>query len=193
VIKTLDRLQLTENTLVVVTSDNGGVLDANGPDEAHGGTVQTNNGHAFNGPLQGGKGSIYEGGTRVPFIVSWPGRIKPATSDALICHIDMMATFAALTGQSLPDTAGPDSFNILPALLDGKAGRDHLVEHAGGMNVALRQGPWKYIPGEAGKEQLYDLSSDIGEAKNVAAQHSERAEKMARLLKRVCTETRSRP
>ena len=87
------------------------------PDIEHGGTLETNNGHPHNGPLRGGKGSAYEGGTRVPFIARWPGRIKPGVSDELICHVDMLATFAALTGQTLPADAGPDSFNVLPALL----------------------------------------------------------------------------
>ncbi len=76
VLAALDRLKLADNTLVIVTSDNGGVLDSNGPDIEHGGTVETNNGHPHNGPLRGGKGSPYEGGTRVPFIARWPGHIQ---------------------------------------------------------------------------------------------------------------------
>ena len=147
VMAALDRLKLADNTLVIVTSDNGGVLDANGPDSVNSGTVETNNGHPHNGPLRGGKGSPYEGGTRVPFIARWPGHVKPGTSDELICHVDMLATFAALTGQKLAADAGPDSFNVLPALLGEKLDkpcREHLVEH--GNVLALRKGPWKLIP-----------------------------------------------
>jgi arylsulfatase A-like enzyme len=207
VLATLDRLNLAGNTLVIVTSDNGGVLDANGPDTEHGGTRETNNGHLHNGPLRAGKGSAYEGGTRVPFIVRWPGRIKPGVSDALICHMDMLATMAALTGQKLADAAGPDSFNVLPALLGArldKPCRDHLVEH--GNVLAIRKGPWKLIPANppvaAGKknkkrdgpgDQLYNLDEDIGETNNVAAAHPDLVKEMTELLQRIRENGRSRP
>lgn len=205
VMEALDRLHLAEKTLLIVTSDNGGVLDANGPDLVHGGTVETNNGHAFNGPLRAGKGSPYEGGTRVPFVARWPGRIKPGASDELICHVDMLATVAALTGQKLADGAGPDSFNILPALLGqqgAKPCRDHLVEH--GNVLAIRKGPWKLIPagGPRGKQgkgrgpktaELYNLAEDIGETKNVADQHPKIVKDMAALLQRIRQDGRSRP
>ncbi len=197
----LDRLNLVEKTLLIVTSDNGGVLDPNGPDKEHGGTVETNNGHAFNGPLRGTKGSLHEGGTRVPFLVRWPGHVASgATSDTLICHVDMLASLAALTGQTLPETAGPDSFNILPALLGGKTGRDHLVEHGGGQAIALRQGPWKFIPGgakaknpKAGGAQLYHLGDDLGETKNLAAEQPERVKAMTELLDNLRSRPKSRP
>jgi len=206
VLATLERLKLADNTLVIVTSDNGGTLDANGPDTEHGGTPETNNGHPHNGPLRAGKGSAYEGGTRVPFIVCWPGRIKPGVSDALICHVDMLAAMAALTGQKLVDAAGPDSFNVLPALLGEKLGkpcRDHLVEH--GNVLAIRKGPWKLIPANApvaaGKKskqrdsgvQLYNLAEDIGETNNVAAAHPDVVKEMTELLQRVRENGRSRP
>ena len=129
VLEALDRLKLGENTLVIVTSDNGGVLDPNGPDTVNAGTKETNNGHLQNGALRGNKGNLFEGGHRVPFIARWPGRIKAGTlSDQLICHVDMMATFAAAADRSLADDAGPDSFNVLPALLGTaeKPVRDHL-------------------------------------------------------------------
>src|SRR6185369_17295821 len=91
VLDTLDRLKLADNTLVIVTSDNGGVLDPNGPDTANAGTVETNNGHLPNGALRGNKGNLAEGGHRVPFIARWPVRIKVgATSEQLICHVDML-------------------------------------------------------------------------------------------------------
>ncbi len=206
VLASLDRLKLADNTLVIVTSDNGGVLDANGPDIEHGGNVQTNNGHLHNGPLRAGKGSPYEGGTRVPFIVRWPGHIKPGVSDALICHADMLTSMAALTGQRLVEAAGPDSFNVLPALLGetlDKPCRDHLVEH--GNMLALRQGPWKLIPGnpagnvnkkgkkrDAGGDQLYNVAEDIGETNNVAAAHPDLVKEMTALLQRIRDNGRSR-
>ncbi|HOD80687.1 MAG: Arylsulfatase [Planctomycetes bacterium ADurb.Bin126] len=201
VVDALDRLKLTERTLLIVTSDNGGVLDTNGPDSKNSGTVETNNGHAHNGPLRGNKGSAYEGGTRVPFIVSWPGRVKPGACDALICHVDMLASLAALTGQTLDADAGPDSFDVLPALLEGKAGRDHLVEQ--GNVLALRQGPWKLIPAPpAGKKrparsgsgtQLYNLGDDIGETRNLADQNEQRVKEMTALLQRIQQQGKSRP
>ncbi len=202
VLAALDRLQLAERTLIIVTSDNGGVLDANGPDKVHGGTPETNNGHAFNGPLRGTKGAAFEGGTRVPFIVRWPGHVTAGTSDALVCHVDLLASFAALTGQTLVEAAGPDSFNVLPAWLGAKTGRAHLVEH--GNVLALRQGPWKYIDapagGKAGKAkksgegaQLYNLADDIGETQNVAAQHPDKVQELSALLDKIQSQGRSRP
>ena len=206
VIGTLERLKLADNTLVIVTSDNGGTLDANGPDTEHGGTPETNNGHPHNGPLRAGKGSAYEGGTRVPFIVRWPGRIKPGVSDALISHVDMLATMAALTSHGLVDAAGPDSFNVLPALLGEKPDkpcRDHLVEH--GNVLAIRKGPWKLIPANpsvaAGKrnkkrgggDELYNLAEDIGETNNLAAAHPDLVKEMTEMLQRIRENGRSRP
>ena len=129
---TLDRLKLTDNTLVIFTSDNGPVVDDGYKDEA----VEKLGGHKPAGPLRGGKYSTFEGGTRVPFIVRWPGRVKPGVSDALVCQVDFLASFAALTGQSPAADDAPDSFNVLPALLGRpKTGRDHLVEHAGALSL----------------------------------------------------------
>ena len=153
VLDTLDRLRLADNTLVIVTSDNGGVLDSNGPDIEHGGTVESNNGHLFNGILRGTKGTIWEGGTRVPFLVRWPARVRTGVSDELICQVDMLASFAAMTGQKLAATDGPDSFNVLPALLGEKPARpcrEYLVEQDNqGNAMALRKGTWKFVPGHA--------------------------------------------
>ncbi len=207
VMAAIDRLKLTDNTLIIVTSDNGGVLDTNGPDSVNSGTVETNNGHAYNGPLRAGKGSAYEGGTRVPLVARWPGRIAAGVSHELICHADMLATFAAITGQALPAAAGPDSFNVLPALLGErreKPCRDHLVEH--GNRLALRKGPWKLIPAvsapgakaKPGKRgpavaELYNLANDLGETTNLAAQHPEMVKEMTELLQKIRAGGRSRP
>ncbi|MFO0808560.1 MAG: arylsulfatase [Gemmataceae bacterium] len=208
VLDALDRLKLTDNTLVIVTSDNGGVADANGPDVVNGGDATTNNGHLFNGPLRGVKGAPYEGGHRVPFIARWPGHVPAgATSRELICHVDMMATFAALLGKPLAADAGPDTFDVLPALLavkPAKPCRDHLVNQ--GNTLALREGQWKLIPeraAPAGKAkakakasagpELYDLDADIGETTNLADKHPDRTRAMTERLKQLQADGRSRP
>jgi arylsulfatase A-like enzyme len=223
VLDTLDRLKLADNTLVIFTSDNGGVLDDNGPDKEHGmGAPGANNGHAFNGVLRGTKGTLWEGGTRLPFITRWPGQIKPGVSDALLCQVDMLASFAALTGQKLADADAPDSFNVLPALLGEKTAtpcREFLVEQNNGTApLALRMNNWKYLPGQAGgkamrrkqaepehpseavadrnlppvRGELYNLGTDLSETQNVAAAHSEIVRKMAAKLEEIKTKGRSR-
>ena len=139
---TLDRLELAANTLVILTSDNGPVLDDGYKDDA----VRKLGGHRPAGPLRGGKSSIWEGGTRVPFVVRWPARVKPGVSDAIVSQVDLCSTLAALCGQTLAPDDAPDSINVLPALLgDSPEGREHVLEHAG--KVAIRKGPWKFIPG----------------------------------------------
>ena len=192
VMETLDRLKLTNDTLLIVTSDNGPVVDDGYAD----GSVEKLNGHTPAGPLKGGKYSLYEGGTRMPFIARWPGRIKPGVSDVLVCQVDFLASFAALAGQKIDASAGPDSLNVLPALLgESKKGREYLVEHAGGL--ALRKGEWKLIPKrtQAKKEiptELYNLKSDIGETKNVAAENPKMVEEMTAELEKVKSAGRSR-
>ena len=204
VLKTLDKLKLADNTLVFVTSDNGGILDY-GDSPQRDGNVKSNNGHAFNGPLRGTKGTPYEGGTRVPLIACWPGRIKPGTSDELVGLVDILATCAALIGRPLPAEAGPDSFNLLPILLGEKRDkpvRDHLIEHSGRMGV--RQGPWKLVTPPSARNvakggrtnaapELYNLADDIGETNNLAQQNPEKAKELMALLERLRSEGRSRP
>jgi len=198
VMSALDRRKLTDNTLLIFTSDNGPVIDDGYAD----GAVEQLGDHTPAGPLRGGKYSIYEGGTRMPFLVSWPARIKPGVSSALISQVDLVASFAALAGQRLAESAGPDSLNVLPALIgDSKQGRDHLVEHAQGL--ALRKGPWKLIParpqaaGKKGKDgaplELYDLTQDLGETRNIAAGNPRIVEEMATMLERLRADGRSRP
>jgi arylsulfatase A-like enzyme len=190
---TLDQHGLAENTLVILSSDNGPVVDDGYQDEA----VEKLGNHSPAGALRGGKYSAFEGGTRVPFIVRWPARVKAGVSDALVCQVDFPATFAALTGQDFKEPTAPDSVNVLPALLgESKTGRDHLVVQAG--PLALREGTWKYIePAQGPKKnkntnsetgsdpagQLYDLATDLGEKKNLSSEQAERAAKMAAKLK----------
>jgi arylsulfatase A-like enzyme len=184
ILDTLDRLKLTDNTLVIFTSDNGPVVDDGYKDDA----VAKLGSHAPSGPFRGGKYSHFEGGTRVPFLVRWPGRVTPGTSDALISQVDFLASFAALVKKPLAAGDGPDSLDTLAALLGtAKAGRAELIEQAGGQ--ALRVGQWKYIEpskrpkvnvetntelGNDAVPQLYDLSKDPGERQNVAEKHPEK-------------------
>jgi arylsulfatase A-like enzyme len=183
VIATLDRLKLTDNTLAIFSSDNGPVVDDGYAD----GSVIHLNGHKPAGPFKGGKYTIWEGGTRMPFIVSQPGRVKAGVSDAMISQIDLPASFAALTGQTVPAGAAPDSMNVLGALLgDAKTARTTLVEQSG--ILALRKGNWKLIQrrgggaGKPGKVELYDLAADVGETKNVSAEHADVVKEMTGLL-----------
>ena len=179
---TLDRLKLTDNTLVILTGDNGPVLNDGYKDHA----VERLGDHKPAGPLRGGKSSLWEGGTRVPFLVRWPARIKPGVSDALMSQVDFCATFAALTGQPLAQNDAPDSFNVGPALL------------------AIRKGQWKLSPGTTeGGEQgatkrpakphaLYDLAKNLAETTNVAGDHPDIVEQLAKELEAVRARGRSR-
>ena len=192
---TLEQRGLLANTLIVFSSDNGGVVDDGYQDEA----VAKLGSHRPNGPLRGGKYSNFEGGTRVPLIVHWPARVKPGVSDALVSQVDLLRSLAQLTGADLERGAGPDSENVLGALLgESRKGRQLLVEQAG--DLALRDGTWKYIsPGKGPKiekntntemgtdpePQLYDLSADIGETKNLRAQHPAKVKEMAEKLRKI--------
>jgi len=203
VLDTLDRLKLTDNTIVMFASDNGPVLDDGYRDQA----AEKAGTHKPAGIYRGGKYSNYDGGTRVPFLIRWPKHVKPdSTSDALMCHVDLLHSLASLTGQKLPPSAAPDSFDLLPAFLgEAKAGRPYLVEHAS--SLALVEGDWKLIlhhPGpktnltgnELGndpKDQLFNISRDPGERENLAEQEPERVKRMTATLDGVQKKGRSRP
>jgi arylsulfatase A-like enzyme len=190
VLDKLEQLGLAENTLVILTSDNGGVTDNNGPDKVHGiGDPDATNGHSPNGVLRGHKGTLWEGGTRVPFIVRWPAKVKPGTSDALMSQMDLLASLAALTGQTVARGEAPDSENHLDALLGaGKGGREYLVEqNNSGAPFGFRHGPWKLLPqggGRAGGNQaaLFNLAEDLGETKNLATARPEKVAEMTAKL-----------
>ncbi|MHB8899380.1 MAG: sulfatase family protein [Thermoguttaceae bacterium] len=151
ILDTLDRLGLSGNTLVIFTSDNGGFYVK----ECFG------TGHRSCAPLNGQKGDVWEGGNRVPFLVRWPGKIPAGTtSDRLLCLTDLLATFAAITGQPLPNDAGEDSFDALPALLgqaDAQGGRTSLIVQSGASSFfernptglwAVREADWKLVFGQ---------------------------------------------
>jgi arylsulfatase A-like enzyme len=195
IVKELQLQGLTKNTLIIFTSDNGPVLDDGYEDEA----VTKRNGHMPAGPLRGGKYSIFEAGTRVPWIVSWPGKIKPAVSDAMMSQVDLLASFSSLLRQPLGASDAPDSQDLMNAML-GKTrhGREVLVQQGG--TLAIVKGNWKYIEpgngaaynkltgielGNSAEPQLYNLSNDIGEKHNLAGKHPERVKELSDLLQEI--------
>ena len=187
-INTLEEEGLLENTLIVFSSDNGPVLNDGYYDDA----IEKLGKHDPKGGLRGGKYSLLEAGTRVPFIGYWKGTIKPTVSDAIVCQMDLLASLANLTGTSENTT---DSKDILNAFL-GKSnkGRDHLLIEANS-RTALRSGDWLMIPPYKGNKfnkkvnidvgirpefQLYNLKQDVGQEQNLAATNPE---ELAELIK----------
>lgn len=204
VLATLEKLGLTKDTLVMLSSDNGPVIDDGYKD----GAVAKLGDHKPGAQFRGGKYSRFEAGTRVPFLARWPSRVKPGVSDAVVSQVDLFATFAAMAGQKLGDADAPDSLDMSAALLgDSPRGREYVIEHS--QRLALREGNWKYIEptkeGEAFKPltgtetanspeaQLYDLSDDAGEKKNVAAANADRMKAMAEKLAALQKTSRTRP
>ncbi len=189
---------LEKNTIIIFTSDNGPVLD----DGYQDGAVTMNDGHTPAGPLRGGKNSAFEGGTRVPFIISWPGKIRPQVSNALVSQVDFLASFAKMLHQSIPNGQAEDSKNTFPAFLGKSAhGRSQLVLQGGALSVT--KDGWKYIEPHAGpaiyklvniesgsskEPQLYNLKTDIGEQNNLANQYPEKVKELAALLDKIKNE-----
>lgn len=185
IVKYLEELNLDKNTLIVFTSDNGPVLDDGYADEA----VERIGSHKPAGPYRGGKYSAFEGGTRVPTIVYWPGKVKAGKSNALWSQVDLFASLAALLNFDLESDEAIDSFNMLPTILGKESkGRDLMLEES--YTLSIRKGNWKYIEPakskaswiegtkgiESGLEfepQLYNLSEDLGENTNVASQNED--------------------
>ncbi|GGG77345.1 arylsulfatase [Parapedobacter pyrenivorans] len=167
---------LLENTLIISSSDNGPVVNDGYYDEA----VELLGDHKPSGTLRGGKYSLYEAGTRVPFIVQWKGKITPGISDALVCQMDLLASLASLVGI---DVENSDSQNMIEVLLgNSKKGRTNVVLEASS-RTALRQGDWVMIPPYSGPQtnkqvnielgnskeyQLYNLTDDISQQQNLA-------------------------
>jgi arylsulfatase A len=202
VLAALEQSGLADNTLVVFTSDNGCAPYIGAP-------AMEKQGHYPSGPLRGYKGDAWEGGHRIPFIVRWPGIVKPATVCGQLIHqADLLATVAGLLDFKLPDTAGEDSFSLLPLFKGSdQALREHAVSCAMSGVPALRQGPWKLIAAPSGaggfsrREPaqpptavlLYNLDVDIGETTNLAAQHAQRVGVMQALLEKLIRDGRSTP
>lgn len=199
VMKTLKKLGLEKNTIVVLSSDNGPVVDDGYKDQA----VELLGNHRPAGDFRGGKYSSFEGGTRVPGILSWPGTVQSGVSEQLLCQVDMVATFAEMLKVKLPAGSAPDSENCLNAWLNkGGKGRDYLVLQNVNNNLSIESGNWKFIAagkgpaysaltntefGNLNQDQLYDLSTDIGEKVNVAVQHPEIVEKLRTKLEQIKT------
>ena len=168
----LDALEengLTQDTIVIFSSDNGPVYD-DGYDD--GTTVQTSQeevdrGHDGSGPFRGGKYQIYEGGTRVPLIARWPGHIEPGASSALVTQIDFLSSFAGKLDVPVPEGAAVDSQDRWEAFFgEDQKGAPFILEEAG--TLAVRDGRWKLIIRKNGGDELYDLSLDQGEERDMA-------------------------
>ena len=187
---------MRDDTLVIFSSDNGPVLF----DAYEDNSIELAGDHKPAGPLRGGKYSSYDGGTRVPFILSYPREVETGESDALLSHVDFYASFAALLGQTLPDDAAPDSFNVLAALFGRSGqGRESLVLEGSGRNTVFRHGDWTFIPpkdgprlhysgielGNSPEAQLYDLSLDIGQIRNVADEKEDLVAELSTSLEKV--------
>ncbi len=187
IMSTLRELQLDNNTLVIFTSDNGPVLDDGYADQAE----ELAGDHKPGGPYRGGKYSMFEAGTRMPFITWWPGKIKPGQSDAMISQVDLFASLVSLTGGK-PGPDVHDSRDLKDVLLgENKRGRKQLLEE--GYVLALREGKFKYIEplkaptnymsqkriemGLSLQPQLYNINSDPGERKNLADKYPRQVKK----------------
>lgn len=192
----LEKFHVADNTIIIFSSDNGPVYD-DGYDD--GTTVKTSTaevdqGHDASAEFRGGKYQIYEGGTRVPMIVHWPGQIEPGTSDALISHTDFMASFAEFLDVPLPQGAAPDSQNVIDALLgESEEGNELIIEEAPGGKIALRHEEWKLAlvdRGGGGENAeptyaLYNLANDIGEQNNVIDEFPGKAAEMKAILTQI--------
>lgn len=204
ILETLDINGLTDNTLVIFTSDNGPVVDDGYQDQA----VERLGTHKPMGILRGGKYSTFEGGTRVPFMIRFPKKIKPSVSDALISQIDIMGTFAHLLNQKLPDEAAPDSFNEWQTWAgNNKKGRHYLISSNNSSTLSIQQNGWKYIESSQGitydkntqielgnnpKPQLYNLKKDIGETLNLAEKQKKKQSDLVNRLTAVKNSRRTR-
>jgi arylsulfatase A-like enzyme len=189
ILETIDRLGLAENTLIILSSDNGPVVD----DGYRDGARERLGDHKPTGLLRGGKYSAFEAGTRIPFIIRWNSKVKPSVSNTLVSQVDLFGSMATLTGQPVPENAAPDSFNALREWLGmSRNNREYIVEGSSGA-LSLVSGDWKYItPGKGARynpqvdielgidtvPQLYNLVLDLGEKSNVAMEQPGILEKL---------------
>ena len=206
VLAALDKAGVADNTLVIFTSDNG-------CSKAAGITSLEKRGHHPSADLRGSKADLWEGGHRVPFFLRWPAKVKAGSKSAqTICHTDLMATCADILGAKLPDNAGEDSVSIIPALLgtDKAPLHETVVHHSINGSFAIRHGNWKLAlcadsggwsdPKPGSKEakalpetQLYDLSADKGETKNLHAERPAEVARLTKLLEQIIANGRSTP
>ena len=193
--KALKRIGQVENTLFIFSSDNG-------CSKAAGIGALAKQGHVVSAHLRGSKADLWDGGHRIPFIVKWPGKVKPGSqSDQLICLTDLFATVSEIVDAKLPEGSAEDSVSFLPALSGAKivSTRNGVIHHSISGHFAYRQGPWKLLLARASagwsspKEnqakkgsppaQLYDMETDVGERKNLYLEKPEVAKKLLVLLK----------
>ena len=202
ILETLDKTGVAKDTLVIFSSDNGGVKELAREDLWS--TKAYHAGLLTNGALRGGKHHVWEGGFKVPFIVRWPGKAAPGSvCKEMISLADILATTAAIVGEELPAAAkaAEDSRSFLPAILGEtqKPIRDDMIVHSADGVFAIRKGPWKWIEGVPVNEikigarkahadeyhqQLYNTQDDPAETKDVSAQHPEIVKEMTALLNR---------
>jgi arylsulfatase A-like enzyme len=202
IMATLDRTGRDKDTLVLFTSDNGGVFKPNNPRLLQ--TTAYNAGLRINGQLRGGKHDVWEGGFKVPFLARWPDRVPAGTiSNQPVSLVDILATVAELVGETLPpkSVGAEDSRSFLPVLLGAAnaKGRSDLIEHSADGNFAIRKGPWKWIEGmpvdeindtarkahqDQFKPQLFNTADDPQETLDVSAQHPEVVAELSDLLRR---------
>ena len=214
VVAALDKADARQNTLLIVSSDNGSFMYRLAADAAADHVADPSiqgykpSSHTSAHVFRGTKADIYEGGHHVPYIASWPGRIRPgSTCDRTICLTDLMATFAAMTGEKLPTDAGEDSFSTLPLLLgrDWEAPRAPVVHHSANGTFAIREGQWKLVfsSGSGGREKpvgkpegepgrLFDLSADLSETTDVASGHGDVVARLTAAMERIRSSGRSR-
>jgi arylsulfatase A-like enzyme len=192
-IKTLETEGLLENTLIIFSSDNGPVVNDGYYDDA----VEKLGDHTPAGPLRGGKYSLFEAGTRVPFMAYWKGKIEPTVSDALVSHVDLFSSLAKLAGS---ETRVSDSQELLEVLMGtSKQGREELLLEATS-KTALRKGDWVMIPpykgpavnqsvnielGNLPEYQLFNLKDDVGQQNNLAESEPEKLQEMIITFERI--------
>jgi len=198
VIKALKEAGIYDNTIIIITSDNGPVVDDGYMDES----VEKLYNHKPWGPFRGGKYSTFEAGTRVPFIVHWPNKVQPKVSEALVSQIDLLATLASLTGVDVSEKNLSDSQNHLSSWLGNEEkGRDYVI--GAGSSLTVLTDTWKYIEpcnaqsyqkltnielGNNPDEQLYNMTIDRGEYDNVAGENP----LIIRFLKQILKEEKSK-
>lgn len=177
IMETLDSLGISDNTILVVTSDNGGTQTSDDGKDY---------GHKSCGNLRGFKGGLYEGGHRVPLMVRWPDMLPSGiTNNNLVCLTDFFQTIAGLQGENQKNGAGEDSYDIFPVMTKNKKVRNSLVMHDYSGNFAIRLDQWKLIlkgNQTVSKGELYDLNSDPQETTNLIEKHPEIAGQLSELL-----------
>jgi arylsulfatase A len=201
ILKTLDELRITKNTLLIFTSDNG-------PENTWKKRIEVY-GHRSAGRYRGGKRSRYEGGHRVPFLIRWPAKIRAGSKcDVTVCQTDFLATISEMLDVKLPEKAGEDSFSFYSAMGGKKMSRGPMIHHSADGQFAIRMGDWKLIVNRKAtrkkrkkknrnvsenRYELYNLKQDPSETRDVSSRNTDRVKLMAATLERLKSATRSAP